>query len=182
MHKLCNQIYSYLQCLLAPDFNHLMLFSVTWILGWGHKVSTKQNLLALFSFTLFNWSGWNLTWCWSSGPVQSWSTSLPQAIKKVLSTQLRWAYMGISHSKASLGLISGTLPCFDHKISHLKFNMVVLCSAGYFKAVLSDTKVSIGWRKNQNYSFSSSSSSSSAIGSRAGQIFSLVVATDPAVW
>ena len=28
-------------------------------LDWGHKVSTKQNLLASFSHTLYNWSGWN---------------------------------------------------------------------------------------------------------------------------
>ena len=41
-------------------------------MGGGHKVSTKQNLLASFSYTLFNWSGWNLTLCWSSVSQTCW--------------------------------------------------------------------------------------------------------------
>ena len=40
-------------------------------LHWGHKVSAKQNLWASCSCTLFNWSGWNLIWCWISSSWMS---------------------------------------------------------------------------------------------------------------
>ena len=38
------------------DFYHFMLHSLTLALPGGHKVGTKQNLLASFSRRLFNWS------------------------------------------------------------------------------------------------------------------------------
>ena len=42
------------------DFNHFIPLSLTLTLLGGHEVSEKQNLLASFSRTLFNWSNWNL--------------------------------------------------------------------------------------------------------------------------
>ena len=56
----------------TTDFYHIILLSVTLTLAWGCKVSTKQNLLASFSRTLCNWSGWNLVWCWSSSSWKPW--------------------------------------------------------------------------------------------------------------
>ena len=41
-------------------------------LGWGHKISTKQNLLAPFSCTLVNWMEWNFVWWWSNLSWTSW--------------------------------------------------------------------------------------------------------------
>ena len=40
--------------------------------GRGHKISTKQNLLASFSCILFYPSGWNLLWCWSNSSCTFW--------------------------------------------------------------------------------------------------------------
>ena len=38
-----------------------------WVEGeGGHKVSTKQNVLASFYHLFFNWSGWHLIWWWNS--------------------------------------------------------------------------------------------------------------------
>ena len=47
------------------DFYHFIPLSLTLTLSWGHKVSAKQDLLALFSLfspTLFFWSRWSLMW------------------------------------------------------------------------------------------------------------------------
>ena len=44
------------------DFHDFILLTMT---DWGHKVSSLQNLLASFSCTLFNWSGWILIWCYT---------------------------------------------------------------------------------------------------------------------
>ena len=46
--------------------------SLTLTLPGGHKVSSDQNVLASFSGTLFSWSGWNLTLCWSKSSWTSW--------------------------------------------------------------------------------------------------------------
>ena len=53
------------------DLYHFIPYSVTLMLAGDHKVGGKQNLLASFSCTLFNWSGWNLMWCWSNS---SWAS------------------------------------------------------------------------------------------------------------
>ena len=42
------------------DFYHFIPLSLTLTFPEGHKVSAKPNLLALFSHTLSNWSGWHL--------------------------------------------------------------------------------------------------------------------------
>ena len=54
---------------------HLLLFTIftDLELAWGSQISTKQNLLASFSHTLFSCSGLNLIWCWSSKIWTSWS-------------------------------------------------------------------------------------------------------------
>ena len=54
------------------DCCHFIPFSLALILPWGHKVSSKQNLLASFSHTLFNWSGLNFIWYWSNSRWTSW--------------------------------------------------------------------------------------------------------------
>ena len=41
-------------------------------LGWESKGQHKQNLLASFSCTLFNWSGWNFICCWSNSSWTLW--------------------------------------------------------------------------------------------------------------
>ena len=51
------------------DFNHFLLLSVTLTLPWGYKVRWNQNLLALYSYTVFSWSTWSLLlfsswWSW----------------------------------------------------------------------------------------------------------------------
>ena len=50
------------------DFCHFIPLSLTLTLPGGHKVSTKQNLLASFSWPLFIWSGWRWWshWSWTS--------------------------------------------------------------------------------------------------------------------
>ena len=50
----------------AIDFDHFILILLTLTMAWGHKVSTKQNLLASFSHTLSIWVGWNVVWWWSN--------------------------------------------------------------------------------------------------------------------
>ena len=66
-------LFLYLSCLYEPfDCSHCMPLSVILTLTGGHKVNRKQNILALFSCTLSNWSGWNLTRCWSSLSWMSW--------------------------------------------------------------------------------------------------------------
>ena len=60
-------------CFIADAYRHywLLLFYTTvtdFDLAWG----SKQNLLALFSGKLFNWSGWNWMWCWSNSRWISW--------------------------------------------------------------------------------------------------------------
>ena len=45
---------------------HFIPLSLTVTLHGGYKVSTKQNLLASFSHTLFIRSGWNLMWLWNN--------------------------------------------------------------------------------------------------------------------
>ena len=52
------------------DFWYLVPLSLTLTLLQGHKASTKQNLLASCSHTLFNWSGWNRIPC---GSNSSWT-------------------------------------------------------------------------------------------------------------
>ena len=52
------------------DFNHFI--PVTLTLSGGHKVNAKQNQLAWFSCTLFNWSGWNVICCWTSSSWTPW--------------------------------------------------------------------------------------------------------------
>ena len=64
--------FSYLPC-----FKHhwLLSFYTTFTdltLAGGHKVSAKPYLLASFSRTIFNWSGWNLIWCWSNSSWTAW--------------------------------------------------------------------------------------------------------------
>ena len=54
------------------DFCHLIPLLLTWTLPGGHKISTKQNLLASFSHTLFIWWGWNWMWWWSNSGWTSW--------------------------------------------------------------------------------------------------------------
>ena len=54
------------------DFYHVILLSLTLTLPVGHKVSTYQNLLALFSHIHFSWSGWNLMWWWINLSWTSW--------------------------------------------------------------------------------------------------------------
>ena len=56
----------------SVDCYHLYHFSLTLILAGGHKVSAKQNFLASFFHTCFNWSEWNLVWCWNSSSCTSW--------------------------------------------------------------------------------------------------------------
>ena len=56
----------------AVDFYHFIPLSLTWTLSWFHMVSTKQNLLASFSCTVFIWSGWNLMSWWSNSSWKSW--------------------------------------------------------------------------------------------------------------
>ena len=53
------------------DFYCFMRLTLTLSLPAGHKVSTKQNLLASFSPTFFIWSGWNIIWYGDS----SWTIS-----------------------------------------------------------------------------------------------------------
>ena len=72
LHRLFNYILPYLSGLETPlklpfytTFNALDV-------AQGHKVSSKQNLLASFSCTLFNWSGLNLMWRWSLSYWTSW--------------------------------------------------------------------------------------------------------------
>ena len=48
------------------DFYHFIPLSLTLTSTGGRKVSAKQNLLALFSRTLFDCSTWNLIWCESN--------------------------------------------------------------------------------------------------------------------
>ena len=48
------------------NFYHFTPCSLTLTLPGGHKVSKNQNLLASFSPTLINRSGWKLVWCWSN--------------------------------------------------------------------------------------------------------------------
>ena len=54
------------------DFYYLLPLSMTLTLAGSSKVSAKQNLLASFSGTLLNQSGWNLIWCWSGWSWTSW--------------------------------------------------------------------------------------------------------------
>ena len=49
--KLCNQILSYLLCIIG------LRLSLTFTLTGGHNAISKQSLLALFSCRLFDWSG-----------------------------------------------------------------------------------------------------------------------------
>ena len=50
-----------------------ILYHFRWPWPWrGHKVSVKQNLLALYSLSHFNSSGWNFMWCWSNSNWTSW--------------------------------------------------------------------------------------------------------------
>ena len=53
------------------DYYRFKPFSLTFTLPGGRKVNAKQNLLASFSCTLFNWSGWNLVWCWGKSSLAS---------------------------------------------------------------------------------------------------------------
>ena len=53
------------------DFYHFILSLTLTLLG-DHKDSTKWKLLASFSCTLFNLSGWNVIWCWSNS---NWTSS-----------------------------------------------------------------------------------------------------------
>ena len=56
------QIFVMLAMLIGTtDFYHLIPFSVTSTLAEGHEVSVKQNLLASFSSTLFDWQ--DEIWC-----------------------------------------------------------------------------------------------------------------------
>ena len=48
------------------SYYHFIQLSVTLTFTGGHKVSAKHSLLASFSFTLFDWWGWYLVWCWTS--------------------------------------------------------------------------------------------------------------------
>ena len=41
-------------------------------IAWRSKDQCKENLMASFSRTLFNWSGWNFIWCWSKSSWTSW--------------------------------------------------------------------------------------------------------------
>ena len=63
---LCRNIFIPAKLRGTIGFYHIRPLSLTLTLAGGHKVSTKQNLLALFSHALFNWFGWNLIWCWSN--------------------------------------------------------------------------------------------------------------------
>ena len=54
------------------DLYHLTPLSLTLTLAGDHKVSAKQNMLASFSHTLCNWSGWDWIWCWSIASWTSW--------------------------------------------------------------------------------------------------------------
>ena len=58
-----------------------MTLSVILTLAGGHKVSAKQNLSASFSCMLFNWSGWNLMWCWHNSSWRCWYTFLVRLIE-----------------------------------------------------------------------------------------------------
>ena len=53
-------------------FNQIVSFLLCLTLAGSHKVSTKQNLLASFSCTLFNLSRRILKWCWSNLSWTSW--------------------------------------------------------------------------------------------------------------
>ena len=50
---------------------HFIPIALTLTLAGGYKVSAKQNLLASFSHTLFDWSGWGLMWFGNSSSWQS---------------------------------------------------------------------------------------------------------------
>ena len=54
------------------EFYPFVVISLTLTLPRGHNVSTKQNLSASFSPTLFIWSGWNLMRWWSNPGWTSW--------------------------------------------------------------------------------------------------------------
>ena len=72
MHKLLKHFFPIPAMYIGTiDFWHFIPLSVALILAWGHKVSIKQNLLTSFSPKLFNWSVWNLMWCWRNS---SWTS------------------------------------------------------------------------------------------------------------
>ena len=54
------------------DFNHFIPLSLTLTLPGGHMISAKENLLAVFSPTLFICWGWNLMLWWSNWSWRSW--------------------------------------------------------------------------------------------------------------
>ena len=63
-------VFSYLPCLYRHHWFLPFYTTVTALdLGWAHKVSAKQNLLASFSPTLCNWSEWNWIWCFFEGDL-----------------------------------------------------------------------------------------------------------------
>ena len=64
----------FILCVLlgSIDFYHFIPHSLTLTMAWSHKVSAKQNLLASFPPTLFNWWGWNMTCWWSNSSWTSW--------------------------------------------------------------------------------------------------------------
>ena len=70
--KLFNQLFFRHAMLVDTiDFSHSIPLSLILTLAGGHKVSTKQNLLASLSHTLFNSSAWNVIVCWSKSSCTS---------------------------------------------------------------------------------------------------------------
>ena len=66
--------YSRKPSICTINFYHFIPLSLTLTLPGGHKVSTKQNLLASFSRTLFVWSELKLMWWWSNSSWTSWDS------------------------------------------------------------------------------------------------------------
>ena len=72
-HKLItNFFHTHAMLTDTVDFYHFMHLSVTLTSAGGHKVGGKQNLLASFSWTLFNYSEWNMIWHWRNSFWVSW--------------------------------------------------------------------------------------------------------------